>query len=91
MTLVLFLDMEDVFIGQEKAFDRIPREEIWRMLEERWVDKHLNKAFKTLYRQCRNNVRIRSIKREEFLTEQGLRQASVTVQNNCLRIKAIIN
>lgn len=71
------LEAHIAFIDLEKAFDRIPRHEVWRALEERQVDTHLVNAIKSMYKQCRNKIRRGTMETEEFKTEQGLRQGSI--------------
>lgn len=65
------------FVDIEKAFDSIPRKEIWNSLEQRGISNKLEKAIYSLYRNTRNYVRRGNLQSEEFVTKEGLRQGGV--------------
>ena len=45
------------FIDLEKAYDRVPREEIWRTMRERLVPDKYVKLVQDMYTGCRTKVR----------------------------------
>ncbi|XP_076038003.1 uncharacterized protein LOC143023369 [Oratosquilla oratoria] len=55
------IDKFAIFIDMEKAFDKVPREEIWRALEHQEYDvpANLKRAIKSIYRKCENKVKLR--------------------------------
>lgn len=44
------------FIGLEKVFDKVPRENIWQNLELYGMDEHLIDGIKSLYKGSANIV-----------------------------------
>lgn len=65
------------FLDLEKAFDRVPRDKLWKILSQRNVEKQLIEAIESLYNNSRNYVRTNNQQSEEFLTTYGLRQGGV--------------
>lgn len=65
------------YIDLEKAFDKVEREDVWRCLEKRGVEKDLIHAIKALYHCCRSYVRCNNQESEMFETKTGLRQGCV--------------
>ena len=45
------------FIDLEKAYDRVPREEIWRTMRERLIPEKYVKLVQDMYTGCRTKVR----------------------------------
>ena len=64
------------FIDLEKAYDRIPRQEIWRCLRERGVTEKYVRMIRELYRNVKTSVRSTVGKSENFQVEVGLHQGS---------------
>ena len=42
-------DVFACFVDLEKAYDRVPRDKLWRMLQEYGIDRHLVMAIKSLH------------------------------------------
>ena len=64
------------FIDLEKAYDRVPREEIWRAMRERLVPEKYLKLVQYMYTGCRTKVRTVAGKSSKFNVEVGLHQGS---------------
>ena len=64
------------FIDLEKAYDRVPREEIWRILRERLVPDKYVKLVQDMYTGCRTKVRTVAGESSKFNVEVGLHQGS---------------
>lgn len=62
------------FLDMEKAFDKVPRAQIWRSLHEREVNDKLIRVVKSLYRETKNSVISRNRTSEMFTTKEGVRQ-----------------
>lgn len=65
------------FVDLEKAFDRAPREQIWKILKARNVKTNLLQAIQSIYNKTINYVRTGNMKSDEFNTVEGLRQGGV--------------
>ena len=52
------------FIDLKKAYDRVPREEIWRTMRERLVPEKYIKLVQDMYTGCRTKVRSRGRKQQ---------------------------
>ncbi|KAL6546860.1 hypothetical protein OROMI_022581 [Orobanche minor] len=65
-----------VFIDLEKAYDKIPRDVIWRSQEERSVSSPYVTAIKDMYSQVRTCVRTPVGDTQFFPVEVGLHQGS---------------
>ena len=66
-----------IFIDLEKAYDRVPREEIWRTMRERLVTEKYVKLVQDMYTGCRTKVRTVAGESSKFNVEVGLHQGSV--------------
>ena len=64
------------FIDLEKAYDRVPREEIWRTMRERLVLEKYVKLVQDMYTGCRTKVRTVAGESSKFNVEVGLHQGS---------------
>ena len=72
-------DICATFIDLEKAYDRVPREEIWRTMKERLVGPLQEKYVKLvqyMYTGCRTKVRTVAGESSKFNVEVGLHQGS---------------
>ena len=64
------------FIDLENAYDRVPREEIWRTMRERLVPEKYVKLVQDMYTGCRMKVRTVAGESSKFNVEVGLHQGS---------------
>ena len=64
------------FIDPEKAYDRVPREEIWRTMRERLVPEKYVKLYQDMYTGCRTKVRTVAGESSKFNVQVGLHQGS---------------
>ena len=64
------------FIDLEKAYDRVPREEIWRTMMERLVPEKYVKLVQDMYTGCRTMVRTVAGESSKLNVEVGLHQGS---------------
>lgn len=62
------------FLDMEKAFDRVPRQEIWNTLKKRNVGDKMINVIKSLYDETNNYVIKNNMKSEIFKTKEGVRQ-----------------
>lgn len=62
------------FIDLEKAFDRVPREKLWNILENRGVEHKTIRIIQKIYKNNKNKVISHNRSSEEFITCEGLRQ-----------------
>ena len=69
-------NMSAVFIDLEKAYDRVPREELWKALRTRKVPEHLVVLIKDMYDGCSTIVRCEAGESEPFGTRVGVHQGS---------------
>ena len=70
------VDLHLVFIDLKKAYDRVPREVLWRCLERKGVSPMYIRVFKNMYEGGRTSVRLRGGVTNDFYVEVGLRQGS---------------
>ena len=64
------------FIDLEKAYDRVPREEIWRTMRERLVPEKYVKLVQDMYTGCRTKVRTVAGESSKCNVDVGLPQGS---------------
>lgn len=62
------------FIDLEKAFDKVPRERLWEILERRGINKKIIRIIKNIYENNTNSVISQNRRSEPFNTKEGLRQ-----------------
>jgi hypothetical protein len=65
------------FIDLEKAFDRIPWQELWKVLKENNVNKGLVETIQSFYKKCRCYVRTGNNKSEEFIVTAEVKQGDI--------------
>ena len=65
------------FVDQEKAFDRVDREMLWKTLSYYGVNNHLIGACKSLYNDCRSVVRTNKGMSTQFLVTPEVRQGCI--------------
>ena len=64
------------FIDLEKAYDRVPRQEVWRALRERGAQEKYVRLIKECYKDVKTKVRSTVGTTENFNVEVGLHQGS---------------
>ena len=69
-------EMHLVFIDLEKAYDRVPRQEVWRFLREKNVSEKYIRVIKDMYRGATTQVRSVVGTTENFEVQVGLHQGS---------------
>ena len=67
-------DIRVTFIDLEKAYDRVPRDEIWRCMRERNAPEKYVKLIQDMYRGCQTKVRSAAGEIGSF--DMGLHQGS---------------
>ena len=69
-------DIHCVFTDLEKAFDRVPREELYWCMRDKGVPEECIRLVKDMYHQCETVVRCAAGTSELFAVEVGLHQGS---------------
>ncbi|KAD2393602.1 hypothetical protein E3N88_40579 [Mikania micrantha] len=69
-------DFHMVFIDLEKAYDSVPRQAMWDILESRGIPQRYIEAIKDTYENAKTNVRAPVGDTDFFLVEVGLQQGS---------------
>ena len=70
-------DVYACFVDLEKAYDRVPRDKLWRVLQEYGIDGGLLIAIKSLYQHSEVRVRANGMLSKPFNVGVGLRQGCV--------------
>ena len=70
-------DVFGCFVDLEKAYDRVPRDKLWGVLQEYGIDGHLLMAIKSFYQQSEVCVRVNGKRSQPFNVGVGLRQGCV--------------
>ena len=63
-----------VFIDLEKAYDRVPRQEVWRCLREKGVSEKYVRIMKDMYAEATTEVRSPVGTTKKFKVKVGLHQ-----------------
>ena len=69
-------DLHCVFIDLEKAYDRVPREELYWCMRDKGVPEKYISRVKGMYLQCETVVRCAAGTSEPFAVDVGLYQGS---------------
>ncbi|KAK3561732.1 hypothetical protein QTP86_012988 [Hemibagrus guttatus] len=69
-------ELHCVFVDLEKAYDRVPREELWYCMRKSGVAEKYVRVVQDMYERSRTVVRCAVGQTEEFNVEVGLRQGS---------------
>lgn len=65
-----------VFIDLEKAYDRVPREEVWRCMREKGIPEKYVRVCQDMYRDVNTQVRTAAGVTDKFPVSVGLHQGS---------------
>ncbi|XP_023215725.1 uncharacterized protein LOC111618416 [Centruroides sculpturatus] len=65
-----------VFIGLEKTYGRVPRQEMWRCLREKNVPEKYVRLLKEMYEGTKTQVKSNVVTTEGFFVNVGLHQGS---------------
>ena len=65
-----------VFIDLEKAYDRVPRQEVWRCMREKGVSEKYVRVVNDMYREATTQVRSSVGTTDKFEVKVGLHQGS---------------
>ena len=77
-------DVFACFLGPEKAYDRVPRDKLWRVLHEYGIGWHLSIAIKPLCCQSEVCDRVNGKQSKLFYVSFGLRQGCVLSPFLCI-------
>lgn len=66
-----------VFVDLKTAFDTIEKEELWRIIEEKGINKGILERIKTIYEETKVSVKIKEENIKEFWTYRNVRQGCI--------------
>ena len=70
-------DLFACFVDLEKAYDRVPRDKLWKVLQEYGVNGQLLRAIKSFYSRPEVCVRVNGKQSKPLQVDAGLRQGCV--------------
>ena len=70
-------DLFPCFVDLEKSYDRVPRDKLWKVLQEYGVNSQLLRAIKSFYCKLEVCVRVNGKQSKTFYMGVGLRQGCV--------------
>ncbi|KAK3524132.1 hypothetical protein QTP70_018031, partial [Hemibagrus guttatus] len=79
-------ELHCVFVDLEKAYDRVPREELWYCMRKSGVAEKYVRVVQDMYERSRTVVRCAVGQTEEFNVEVGLHQGSALRQESELEV-----
>ena len=65
-----------VFVDLEKAYDRVPREELWHCMRSSGIAEPYVSAVQDMYKECTTAIRTAVGLTESFQVKVGLHQGS---------------
>ena len=65
-----------VFIDQEKAYDRVARQEVWRCIREKGVSENYVRIVQDMYEEARTRVKSSVVLTDKIPVSVGLHQGS---------------
>ena len=77
MTMEKYNGLHLVFIDLEKACDRVPRQEVWRCMQEKRVPEKYVRLVQYMYQDIRTCVTTNIGNTDEFTVKVGLHQGSI--------------
>ena len=69
-------DLHCIFIDLEKAYDRVPRQEVWNCLRLKEVEEKYIRIIQNMYKDSKTLVRCAAGETDEFEVTMGLHQGS---------------
>ena len=69
-------ELHCVFIGLERAYDRVPRDELWECMRQAGVPECYVESIQDMYEGARTSVKSAARLTEEFEAKVGLHQGS---------------
>ena len=81
-------ELHCAFIDLEKAYDRVPRQELWHFMRQAGVTEKYIRVVKNMYTGCETVVRCAAGLTEPFNVKVGLHQGSALSPSLCAVVMA---